>query len=747
MIKWEDVERNVRNYANYIWNRPAVADRIAGVNFDCVVKVSEFEMIVLEVTKNRTLDKIREDVTKIQTVRMAMMMKNIMVRPYIICDFSPTQGMKDAGKEYFIEVISFEDFRRMFFDFPTYYSVRSGKQFGSSVDPVTGENDSAEYTPVGYKLPGGSEVNVQEIADKIIKGDKVVLLGDYGAGKSRCFREVFHILAKKSHETLLYPIAIDLKETWGLESAVEIIRRHFMHLGIGENDTNNVIKAYNGKRLCFLLDGFDEIGSRPWSENKKTLELLRKHALQGVKDLLSKTGAGCLISGRDHYFNSDQEMYSALGLNKENAVTAKCKSEFNFEEFSRYLELNNLDVELPGWLPKKPLVLKTIASLSAEQVTRLFRSSNGDEIGFWFKFIDAMCERDSRIHAILDPETVKKVLIRLSSLTRTKSQNFGPLTEAEVINVFHEVTGTYPNEQSTVMLQRLPGLGRVSSETSDRNFVDTFILDGLRALDLSDKVQSGDQQISDYNWLNPLESLGSSVLGYDIDKAQSASAFINYTKNSLYRNKTNKVAISDCIAALSKTKLESLDFNSITFSEPHFGHLSFEAGNISNITFSDGVFESITLGKTIPVGVIVRGCHIESIEGVSSSTGLPSWIEKDCTIKNFELVDTLTAIKNSGLSNAQTILVSILIKVYRQAGNGRLEHTLTKGLTHVDKKSLGQVIRYLLSNGYLETSKDRGEIIYKPVRKFQGRIEKILVELDRSSDDIWKFASSLSESA
>ena len=745
MSNWEDIEKSVRQYAQYIWNRPAGMDRIAGVNFDCVIKISEIELIIIEITQNRSLEKIREDVAKIQSIRLSMMMKNIMIRPFIVCDFSPTQGMKDSGKENHIEVISFEDFRRMFFDFQTYYSLRSNKQFGSAIDPATGENDSSQYTPVGYQLSNGSEINVVEIAQKIINNEKCVLLGDYGAGKSRCFKEVFHILSQRSSETLLYPIAIDLKETWGLESAVEIIRRHFMHLGIGENDTNNVIKAYNGKRLCFLLDGFDEIGSRPWSENKKTLELLRKHALQGVKDLISKTGAGCLISGRDHYYNSDQEMYTALGLSKESTLIAKCKSEFSYDEFTNYLEINKISVTLPNWLPKKPLVLKTIGSLSAEQLTNLFESSIGDEIGFWFEFIDAMCERDSKIHAILDPETVKQVLIRLASITREKAHNFGPLTEAEVMNVFHEVTGTYPNEQSTVMLQRLPGLGRVSSETSDRNFVDTFILDGLRALDLSEKVQAGDQKLADLTWLNPLQHLGVSVLSHTIKTNHSASAFINHSKNSLHRNKPNKVSISDTISALSKANIEKLDFNKIIFEEPHFGHLSFEESSICNIEFKDGIFESIALGKIDPEGVTIRNSHIESLSGVSSSTGLPSWII-DCDISHYESIDTLTAIKNSGLSKAQTILVSILIKVFRQAGNGRLEHTLTKGLTHVDKKSLGLVIRYLVSNGYLETSKDKGEAIYKPVRKFQGRVEKILIELDRSSDDIWKFASSLADS-
>lgn len=282
MKSWKELEESVKQYAEYIWNRTATSDRIAGVNFDCILELSSIEKVIIEITENNALDKIRSDITKIQTVRMQMMTKNIMIRPFIVCDFPPTQGMKDAGKENYIEVISFTDFKKMFFDFPTYKNIRSNKQFGSAVDPITGESDQSAYAPVGYELINGQEISAENIAQRIIKNEKIILLGDYGTGKSRCFMEVYRILSNTAEDTLLYPIAIDLKETWGLENSVEIIRRHFSHLGIGEDSTNNVIKAFNGKRLCFLLDGFDEIGSRPWSEDKKTLELLRKHALQGA---------------------------------------------------------------------------------------------------------------------------------------------------------------------------------------------------------------------------------------------------------------------------------------------------------------------------------------------------------------------------------------------------------------------------------------------------------------------------------
>ncbi|MEZ7010713.1 hypothetical protein ACB042_14600 [Aeromonas sp. S13(2024)] len=744
MHSWETLERNVKQYAQYIWDRHASAERIAGVNFDCVIGLSPIEKVIIEVTENRSLEKIRSDIAKIQTIRVKMMCENIMIRGFIVCDFELTPGMKDAGAENHITVISFSDFQKMFFNFPTYHHIRSNKRFGSAVDPITGENDSAAYTPVGYELSNGTEIDAEEIAKKIIENKKIILLGDYGTGKSRCFREVFNILSKHSESTLLYPIAIDLKETWGLENSVEIIRRHFSHLGINEDDTNSIIKAYNGKRICFLLDGFDELGSRPWSEDKKTLENLRRHALQGVKDLLSKTGAGFLISGREHYFNSNKEMFLALGINEENAIVAKCKNEFNYQEFTSYLELNGINVELPSWLPKKPLILKTIASLDAHEITSLFSSSNGDEIKFWFKFIDSMCSRDAKIHPILDPETVKQVLVKLASITRTKGQNVGPIIESEVVNAFHDVTGTYPNEQSTVMLQRLPGLGRVSSETSDRNFVDNFILDGLRALDIANRIHSNDKKLSDLKWVNPLKELGVSVLANEIKTNNSANLFITYIKQSIHRDKANKISISDAISAINEIGVHSVDFESINFNEPHFGYINFEGGNISNIMFQYGIFESITLGKIDPKNVFIKDCHIDKLIGVSSGRGVPEWVD-NCDVNSYESIDTLTAIKKSGLTAPQTILVSILIKVYRQAGNGRLEHTLTKGLTHVDKKSVGKIIRYLIQRNFLETSKDNGEYIYKPVRKMQGVVDKILVELDRSDEDLWKFVSNLTE--
>jgi hypothetical protein len=84
-------------------------------------------------------------------------------------------------------------------------------------------------------------------------GKKVVLLGEYGTGKSRCSRELFTSLAKTAAETNLYPIALDLRDLWGLRRAPELITRHLSELGLDNNLQNAAVMRWLGSNLN--LDG------------------------------------------------------------------------------------------------------------------------------------------------------------------------------------------------------------------------------------------------------------------------------------------------------------------------------------------------------------------------------------------------------------------------------------------------------------------------------------------------------------
>ena len=103
-----------------------------------------------------------------------------------------------------------------------------------------------------------------------------------------------------------------------------------------------VVRALNRNSLVLLLDGFDELGSQSWSTDETRLRQLRARALAGVRDLITKTKPGCLIAGREHYFSSNEEMMTSLGLSNANTIILQAKDEFTNDELKSYFDAAGL---------------------------------------------------------------------------------------------------------------------------------------------------------------------------------------------------------------------------------------------------------------------------------------------------------------------------------------------------------------------------------------------------------------------
>ena len=204
------------------------------------------------------------------------------------------------------------------------------------------------------------------------------------------------------------------------------------------------------------------------------MRAIRAKSLQGIKDLLTRSQAGALISGREHYFNSNSEMFSTLGLDPSKAIILRCKNEFSETEMRDFFANIGVDVELPDWLPRRPLICQTIADMDADDLDQMFGPGQ-DELSFWSHFVSVLCAREAQIHVSFDAQTIETVLTYLARLTRTRSANVGPITLADVQGAFESVVGQMPVEEASVMLQRLPALGRVAAESNDRQFIDTYI--------------------------------------------------------------------------------------------------------------------------------------------------------------------------------------------------------------------------------------------------------------------------------
>jgi hypothetical protein len=125
-----------------VWNPKT----IAGVKFDCVLEIAWDHLVIVEITRNVTLDKVRGDINRLALARTSCFtQENIYVEAFIVLDGPVTDAMFKAGTDVKVKIADKGAFQRFFFDHKLYSMTRRSLQFGSAVDPVTGRPDTASY--------------------------------------------------------------------------------------------------------------------------------------------------------------------------------------------------------------------------------------------------------------------------------------------------------------------------------------------------------------------------------------------------------------------------------------------------------------------------------------------------------------------------------------------------------------------------------------------------------------------------
>jgi hypothetical protein len=69
-MTWQTFEERVRTLAQYIWGKPCAARRLGGVNIDGFVQIEPGTIVLIEITEERDLGKIRGDVNKLITAKV-----------------------------------------------------------------------------------------------------------------------------------------------------------------------------------------------------------------------------------------------------------------------------------------------------------------------------------------------------------------------------------------------------------------------------------------------------------------------------------------------------------------------------------------------------------------------------------------------------------------------------------------------------------------------------------------------------
>lgn len=737
MVSWKELEGNVKSISQFKWNCSASPEHIYGVNFDCVLKPSDDRWIIIEATENNSLEKVRADIVKHNLIRLKLISDGLYSLHYIVLSEEPTLSMVESGSENRIKVMSYKTFSSEFLDFQSYANIRSERVFGSSFNPFSGKKDELRYTPVEYKLDNSNkQLELRDISKLLINNERIVLLGNYGTGKSRCVRELFQTLVNINliQKRFLYPIAINLKDNWGTKRAEEIIRRHFDDLGLS-NMSDAVLKLMESDRLVFLLDGFDEIAAQVWSSDSSKLSQIRAASLSGIKDLIQKTKGSILISGREHYFNSHKEMFRTLGLDPAagNVSIITCKDEFTEEEMSIYMKSLSKYIDLPMWLPRRPLIWQIISEIGTSKVEEIFiDASNSTE--FWKTLIRNICDREAKIQSILDSDTIFNIFVAIAEITRTKNSDLGPLSISEINLAFEEVVGTPPVDESAVMLQRLPALGRISPDSTERQFIDYYILDGLRAENLISYVEADDTSVLNDNWQNCLGELGIDLVAKRIADTKSANFYINFLKKSL--KSTNKIIAGDLLAALARyAKKNILDLGGLTIEYTRISILNLSNSLLDNFSVKNSEINVLDVSACGCSRISIVDCFINSIHGVAAKRDLPSFVE-DNEIEKLNVDPVTDKSKSFSLTPSQMVFISLIKKIFISLTHGKSEHELLSK-SGTNKELTEKLLALLTKEKIIAKSRDSEGSQYTAKSYAEQRIQKILRELNKSKDELW----------
>jgi len=330
---------------------------------------------------------------------------------------------------------------------------------------------------------------------------------------------------------------------------------------------------------------------------------------------------------------------------------------------------------------------------------------------------------------------------RIGRLSRTTKGSLGPISIKDINDAFERTTGRPPTDVSAIILQRLPGLSRIGAESLDRQFVDTYILDGLKAEDVLQIYSELPPDVLTQEWKHPIEDFGMFFLATRIQSIGQAAALKAYVKR--HADSKNRVLLSDMLSALFLCKGTQSDFGGLPFSGGRFTHVELSDSPVANIRFEDCLFEYLDLTDALPKGITISDSTIIRADGVTSVTHLPPWVT-NCLVEEFQSVNTLAEIRIADLTIAQTFLLSSLRKPFLQPGGGRRHSSMYKGYGDAfTKKTCEKVIAMLVRDGFCSRIQGATENLYIPDRSLTAPAKLMMSQMTQSQDPMWLQVSRL----
>lgn len=658
-----------------------------------------------------------------------------------------------------MNALSFTQFQSKLIDAASYLNLRENYPFGSVRDPATGNVKTAiEYVPLDLMQTGQTTLwSVTAIRDAVLAGDRFVILGDYGAGKSMTLRELHRELRRAyfNQRTSRFPIYLNLRDHFGQMNSAEILERHGRNLGFSH--PSHLVRAWRAGYVILLIDGFDELTTLGIQGLWKRLQDSRYRAMQAVREFVrgQPNDAGLVLAGRAHFFDSEKERRTALGLSS--SFVELTLNEFNDEQIHRYLSRCGLSGKVPGWMPARPLLVGYLAASGLLKDLlipegSLEQDTGADPAHGWDVILDRVCAREAEIEAGIDGPTVRRILERLATTARSTDTGLGPLSREQVIGAFSDVCGYQPDEKGMVLLQRLPGLGIERADEGTRSFIDDDFGDACRAGDVVAFINDP-YGIGPNRFRGAECGLGPLGVGVSAIKAQASKVTSGKLSAALKRASEHE-EVTFLVLDLARVTLDagySIEVP-LQFSHIYIPSVELYQGmkDCSKLHFHDCYFSKIEVDPDVQGADLprFRACYIDEVEGRSSRKDLPQGVFDDaCVFEKFsQAPETTNAIGAMDLPLGARVLLTVLKKVYLQSGSGRKENALHRGLDHHGRRLVAPVLRLLQTEGLVSPYRRGGldMTIWIPDRGRMGRVAKIITSPHTCGDPLLLKASNLS---
>lgn len=743
-----EFEDEVRRIARLLW--PAAefggARIIDDRERDGIFETSDL-VNVIECTVSRSKVKAIEDTKKLEKLVKKLLphVPDRKVLGWFVTLHEPTADQRNvvSATQGRVVACSFDQFRSKLVDARSYLTQRKKYPFGSVRDPETGQADyQPKYVPLDILDERGASYTLDQIAGSIQDGARVCLLGDYGAGRSATSRELFLQLARQSWEnkSVRFPVLLNLRDHHGQTEPVEALERHARRIGFSPE--NSLVRAWRGGYVHLLLDGFDEVASAGWAGRTARLRDLRYRSMELLRAFVRETPstAGVLMTGRAHFFDNQKELAVALGLAPGFLLLAL--NEFSSAQVATFLKNSRWHGVIPAWLPSRPLLLAYLMSRNLLSRTLESEVDLGPAVG-WDELLKRITEREAEIEAGVEPESIRNLIEWLASLARTTIDGLGPLSADTIVEAFRDVCGYSPDDRGAVLLQRLPGLSTAQSEDGSRVFIDRDFAEAARAGMIVRFVEDPfNTKLRSETWQSSLRPLGLAVTAHRLTEAGGKPGRVLAALSHAYRGLKSATLSADLLLALVQAGWEytgeGLYLSGVFVPELRLDDLG---TNLSSVEFQDcviGILE-ITPDLEATAVPVFRRCHFGSVEGRTGERDLPAGRFVDCDFDDFEITArTTAALLALSLPLSTRVLLTIVKKLYAQAGRGRKESALYRGLDQRAQSLIVGMLELLQREGFVTRTRQSGQTVWLPARggPHRQRALSILAAPTASNDSV-----------